>query len=402
MIVKNEARNLAHCLGSIQTIADEIIIVDTGSTDQTRTIASEFTDKIHHFEWCDDFSAARNFGLTKAKGDWILIIDADQTLPDASKEWMRQELNKGPATLPLVYNARLLTPGKHALYAARLFPNHLGIHYKGRIHEAPAYQGKWIPAQNCPDFVMNHLSKVSEQKTHYYEQLLHESLRTVSDEEERLMLWLHLGRHYQEKKHKDSAFQAFSQAQTHYLALGWNKHGRLYHNILEPLVRLSIEKGEISWALKQTQDLNQYFPEFVEGSLYRAYCHFWRGELAESSQWYQTCLAQLKVQTLPKPVYTRTMRSCQIGLARILALNGELQAGSRLFEALFGQHPERELALHLSRLYALQIQEEKARQWYHTALNKLPTPTSLEALNKLYIWSPAEATQMHNRKSLIA
>ena len=69
MIVKNEQEVLARCLDCAVKFADEIIIVDTGSTDQTKSIAHKYTDKVYDFEWCDDFSKARNYSFSKAGGD---------------------------------------------------------------------------------------------------------------------------------------------------------------------------------------------------------------------------------------------------------------------------------------------------------------------------------------------
>ena len=75
MIVKNESRTLARCLDSLKDIMDEIIIVDTGSTDDTKKIASRYTTKIYDYEWSDDFAAARNFAFSKAVGDYIYSAD---------------------------------------------------------------------------------------------------------------------------------------------------------------------------------------------------------------------------------------------------------------------------------------------------------------------------------------
>ncbi len=80
MIVKNEEKRLADCLNCLKTIADEIVIVDTGSTDKTKEIAASFNAKIYDFEWCDDFSAARNFAFSKATGDYIYSADADEEI----------------------------------------------------------------------------------------------------------------------------------------------------------------------------------------------------------------------------------------------------------------------------------------------------------------------------------
>lgn len=80
MIVKNEEKVLARCLDSVADLMDEIIIVDTGSTDKTKEIASRYTDKIYDFSWVDDFSAARNFAFSKATKDYIYTADADEVL----------------------------------------------------------------------------------------------------------------------------------------------------------------------------------------------------------------------------------------------------------------------------------------------------------------------------------
>ena len=87
MIVKDEENNISHALNSIQTLVDEIIIVDTGSGDKTIQICKKYTDKIYHYKWQDDFAAARNESLKHAAGDWILVLDADEMIykPDIKR-----------------------------------------------------------------------------------------------------------------------------------------------------------------------------------------------------------------------------------------------------------------------------------------------------------------------------
>ena len=90
MIVKNEEKILRRCLDSIKGLMDEIIIVDTGSTDRTREIAQEYTEKVYDFEWIHDFSAARNFAFSKASCDYIYSADADEVVDEANYERFRQ------------------------------------------------------------------------------------------------------------------------------------------------------------------------------------------------------------------------------------------------------------------------------------------------------------------------
>lgn len=89
MIVKNEERVLDRCLTSIADLMDEIIIVDTGSTDRTREIARKYTDHIYDFEWIDDFSAARNFAFSKATKEYIYSADADEVLDEENRQKFR-------------------------------------------------------------------------------------------------------------------------------------------------------------------------------------------------------------------------------------------------------------------------------------------------------------------------
>ena len=86
MIVKNEEGVLARCLDSIAGLMDEIIIVDTGSTDKTKEIAARYTDKIYDFEWVQDFAAARNFAFSKAEMEYIYSADADEVLDEENRK----------------------------------------------------------------------------------------------------------------------------------------------------------------------------------------------------------------------------------------------------------------------------------------------------------------------------
>lgn len=86
MIVKNEEAVLTRCLDSIADLMDEIIIVDTGSTDRTKELAAKYTHKIYDFKWTSDFSAARNFSFSKATMEYIYTADADEILDDVNRE----------------------------------------------------------------------------------------------------------------------------------------------------------------------------------------------------------------------------------------------------------------------------------------------------------------------------
>lgn len=90
MIVKNEEKVLERCLDGICDLMDEIIIVDTGSTDKTKEIAGKYTDKVYDFMWTDDFSEARNYSFSKAGMEYIYVADADEVLDEENRKRFRR------------------------------------------------------------------------------------------------------------------------------------------------------------------------------------------------------------------------------------------------------------------------------------------------------------------------
>lgn len=141
MIVRDEAAVLARCLQSIADVVEEIVIVDTGSVDGTKEIAARFTHLLYDFPWCDDFSAARNFAFSKATGDYLLWLDADDILPPQEAEKLRQlkaTLDKTPYdTIFLPYDIAFDAQGKpiFSFERERLVRNLPQAKWVGRVHE---------------------------------------------------------------------------------------------------------------------------------------------------------------------------------------------------------------------------------------------------------------------------
>ncbi|MDR2562186.1 MAG: glycosyltransferase [Holophagales bacterium] len=197
MIVKNEEATLAHCLESVKPIVDEMVIVDTGSTDRTIEIAKGFGASVHHFQWCDDYSAARNESLKHCNGEWVLIIDADEAIDPLDYEKIKNVCtspfadaynlthrhylpsasitNQGVSAVP---NTSDYSEGKGLPFFAdnpvcRLARAFNGLTFWGRIHEdiAPwlSEHGKTVKPL---DAVIHHYGKMfidrDDQKLNYY------------------------------------------------------------------------------------------------------------------------------------------------------------------------------------------------------------------------------------------
>jgi tetratricopeptide (TPR) repeat protein len=140
MIVRDEERNLASCLTPVRGLFDEIVIVDTGSTDRTREIARQFNAQVFDFAWRDDFSAARNESLRRARGEWVFWLDADDRISERNLPPLRSlfgNLHNGPRA----YLMDTESPQGDATAAAtlvthpRLFRRTPGARWKSRVHE---------------------------------------------------------------------------------------------------------------------------------------------------------------------------------------------------------------------------------------------------------------------------
>ncbi|MEB3828304.1 glycosyltransferase [Phormidium sp. CCY1219] len=139
-IAYNEERTLPKCLESVKTLVDETIVVDTGSSDRTVEIAREFGAQVHHFPWCNDFAAARNESLKYATGDWILVLDADETLIPEIIPQIKSAIRGGAKSTPIPYILIHLirkevgaTQSPYSL-VSRLFRNHPDIQFERPYH----------------------------------------------------------------------------------------------------------------------------------------------------------------------------------------------------------------------------------------------------------------------------
>ncbi len=205
MIVKNEEDTLAECLESVRGVADEIVIVDTGSTDNTVAIAKRYGATVGYFEWIGDFAAARNEALKLCTGEWILYLDADERLQKESGAVVLQQLQSVPAQVGGVI-CTIVSPHRqtddvsevHKGGYPRIFRNYgyPNLYFKGRVHEqiTPSLleQGAHIIQS---DIVINHTGydiprdEMEKKVQRNYELLI----RHVQEEPLNAYAWFQLG-----------------------------------------------------------------------------------------------------------------------------------------------------------------------------------------------------------------
>lgn len=173
-IVKNEAKNLAKSIKSLKNQVNEIVVVDTGSTDNSITVARKLGARVYSFPWQDDFSQVRNFALSKAKGDWLVLLDADEYFTAKTAGNIRQVIRQAQQADGLLIQMVNYDVDKAEIqdyfYQLRIVRNQQGLHYEGKIHEElKLSEGKSmkffrIPPEMLEIYHTGYASSVSRQK----------------------------------------------------------------------------------------------------------------------------------------------------------------------------------------------------------------------------------------------
>lgn len=147
LITKNEAENILRCLESLREIADEVIVVDTGSKDNTKELALNHGAKVYHFQWDNNFSNARNFALDQINSDWVIFLDADEYFEVKTQNILIKALKRIDKNkeFDAVLCKMINTDGFNGKTISenptlRIFRGNCGIRYKGAVHEQP-YKG---------------------------------------------------------------------------------------------------------------------------------------------------------------------------------------------------------------------------------------------------------------------
>lgn len=210
--MRNEAAFLGRCLDALDGKVDEIVVVDTGSTDNTAAIATSKGARLLHFEWVDDFAAARNCAIDAATGDWILYIDADEVLE--SPVPLRDIVSEpGHVGFMLKFRPQL---GYSPYHEMRLFKADPRIRFEGRMHERVLASIDRVKLADglrigTADVAIQHLGYEGDQAIKHRRNLPL-LMRAVQDDPDRVYLWWHLGETLHATGEKHEAMKALQRA----------------------------------------------------------------------------------------------------------------------------------------------------------------------------------------------
>jgi len=214
LIAKNEDKFIGECLSSLKDVADEVIVVDTGSTDRTKQIAASGGARLYEFPWNGDFSAARNHALDQCTGAWILYIDADERVRRGSTANLRAELS---AASYIGYQVLLYPLRGHTSYwSLRLFKNDPSVRFRGMIHEStwPAlteYRAKQGGQLGYSRMEIDHEGYEENQEAKNVRNLPL-LLRSLRQEPGRVYSWCHLANIYTAMHEDQRAEEAWRNA----------------------------------------------------------------------------------------------------------------------------------------------------------------------------------------------
>lgn len=279
MIVKNEELYLKDCLESVFSFVDEIILVDTGSTDRTVEIAKKYTQSIYHFEWCDDFSKARNFALDKTNNDWVLILDADEVIKSFDIDSVNQFIARNESTIGRLKILNNYIDGdEKRCYVdrlSRLF-NKKYYQYDGAIHEQVVPTGAHKELYEQVDITIEHKGYMDDvvlakNKIERNIQLLKNEYDKHSQD---MYIVYQIGKSYQMHGNYQEAIYWFEKAleETPDIALVY------VQDLIESFgyVLLKCERYADALSLKAYEDVYKHSADFMfmMGSVYMNNAHF--------------------------------------------------------------------------------------------------------------------------------
>jgi glycosyltransferase involved in cell wall biosynthesis len=330
MIVRNEAANLPACLDSVAGLADDIVVVDTGSTDDTRDLARARGARVIEAPWTGDFGAARNLVLAEARGAWILVLDADETLPPASRIRIHELIGNEPkSAYNLVQKNQLATAGTHvSVHIVRLFPRHPQVRFERPIHEQvnTSLERQGIPIIDT-DIVFEHSGYASTAvlsgKTERNRRIIEEALAREPDGDPNL-------RYFYASTFFDT--RQFSLAAREYLECA--KRARKNYKRLERAANL---KAAQAWFLAgDFAAARALLPAVIEPGLHplaahlRAELAMQSGQPAEAVKWQESVLAAPDVAYLPPESLTPLKFKAVLFLASHWADRGRKDIGVKL------------------------------------------------------------------------
>ncbi len=292
VIVKNEEKNIGQWLSNMRQIADEIIVVDTGSTDNTLPILENAGITPYHFTWCNDFAAAKNYAIQQVTGDWIVFLDADEYFDVSSVQRFRTEMiryhanKKIGAIMCQLVNIDTDNRNKiiDTMIQVRIFRNNKDIYYKNPVHEQLVTKpGKYI-MQKCFDLQIIHTgysTNILRKKAERDLPILQQREKEAKTQQEREQLYVFFMDAYNCLGVFDKVlFYAQKAAKSNMKTLGGDIH--VYECMISAMIHLGKEDKEIMAVITEAR---MKFPREVFFAVQLGYYYYVGRDYLQAEQY---------------------------------------------------------------------------------------------------------------------
>lgn len=305
LIVKNSEKYLADCLKNLFSLADEIILLDTGSNDKTIDLAVNISRKYHYQSlkiyrdhWQNDFSKARNKCIEQATQEWILYLDADEIISDGTQKNLHSFLEKNNFSGDTVLCFRLLNPHPEtgeisSYFRYSMFRRNRGIFFYGPVHEFLKSSSGELKVIDCPDFEIYHQGNLISfeefiKKRHNYIDILVDFIDKNREGTDLEHFYFHLGNMYGQIGQFEKALNEFQNCFFYFEQKKLNKNNSFYGDLLSKMIRISLFHLENSTeVLEKIKILLKLAPEFPDALFYLACYHQKSGKIKDAIAIYE-------------------------------------------------------------------------------------------------------------------
>lgn len=298
MIVKNEEDCIGRCLDSVKDVVDEIIIVDTGSTDRTIEICNSYGADVVQFSWKDNFSDARNYGIERATGDWILWLDADEEVDKTERYKLRDSLYQDNYDLLFIhlvnyYGNDVDSDKVLNVEHSRLFRRDKNFRFVNKIHETLNAN----EILKTPD-ELERIGRIPVKVYHYgylnravdekkkYERNIRMLKKELDEDNHSPWIHYHIGSEYYRINKFEEAFEHVNKSIVEFILAGYTPPSMLYK--LKYSILISLGSFEGAWpGIEKAVAL---YPDYVDLQFYKGVILYYKDMVSEALEAFEHCI----------------------------------------------------------------------------------------------------------------